>query len=155
MTADMQQQAATAESTARQTFERYQWLPLRVQVQADGPSPWFVADEVCKALDVTTAQLKRLPAHCIQKIPAHGRMVWAVNAEGLLWLLAVAEGNTREERRYTVVMDHMDSQGNSAYSNDMTSVLIRGARAAMMAVMEVYPQKDRRRKPKGDQEGRG
>ena len=80
------------EAALEEDPRRYDWPRFYVDVLSDGPSPWFIAKDVCEALDVPVAQIKRMPEHARKKVTnRNGRKVWAVNSDGFLWLVGATE----------------------------------------------------------------
>lgn len=137
--------------------QRYWWdgPDYIVQVQVDDPTPRFLLSDLCAALDVpVSAPTRWMPPHMVRKITTQtGKQASAINVEGLFLLFGYAAtvGAGRNRSHSMVGKVLIDAKGEYVHmgTGGTAERIARSAMYAITAVMETYPQKDRKRPRKG------
>lgn len=117
----------------------------------EDPSPWFIATDVCEAIGMPTARISSVPKHAKRKAATEdGKLVYLVNSEGLLCLLAWARINASTKTRLSVHTSRVyDDRNETPPGPHVASQAEAGAAIAIEGALRLYPQRVRTKLPEG------
>lgn len=109
-------------------------------VEMDG-SIWFIASDVCEALGIPKGRPERLSGSMLATVKSdEGRKELAINAEGLLCLLASRERGRSNTTAFLLGSSVSDREGRALHETaPFHWNLVQGAKEAIQAVNVAWP----------------